>query len=537
DPFEGLILALAARGEPAAAVRLVSAGLTYAGPAPVGSAAPADPAGSADPASAPARTPAFRADPGPGRVRQRSAWSAHELARAYRSPAPALMLPLAAAADDGDAGVDALSLLRELHAAGIPGVAEPAVADRVAAVADFRGQDRRADEALACLIDLGDPRAVPLLARDLRHRPFALDAAAEAAGGEFHSHPPRSPLAPAPVLLPCDPALLAAVREYLPVRDRRSKAPARLLALVSSWGPAAVAAIPEVLGLRPVYPLAVARVLAAVDPAHPELLPMVRPLAAAGPMGQRQNAASLLRDLTGADEPLLAVFEEGLREHGAELQWVAEAIARLGPAAASLAPAIAAALYPAASPRPKSGDSSWAQAHEDHARIQLALALAAVTGDAAPAIPVLAEILSPDPPDAGDTWVASAAADAAAVLGAPALSLVPALVPLLDDPACVPAAARALLRIDPGRLGGVPPARLADLLVTDVANTSSHNQQQAVDVLAGLGPARLPAGAVDRLRHLAERDQRLREAGFIDHIIRDDEKLRSGLRQLLSQLP
>jgi hypothetical protein len=109
-------------------------------------------------------------------------------------------------------------------------------------------------------------------------------------------------------------------------------------------------------------------------------------------------------------------------------------------------------------------------------------------------------------------------------------------VPLLDDPAHVPAASQALLRIDPEALGGVPLARLADLLVAAVADFNSHSQQLAVDVLAELGAARLPAGVVDRLRHLAERDQRLRRYGFIGHIIRDDEQLRSGLRQILSQL-
>jgi hypothetical protein len=532
DPFEGLILALAERGEPDAATRLVSAGLTYADPGP---AAPAGPQ------SGPVRTSAFRAPPGPGRVRERSAWSAAELARAYRSPAQALVLPLAVAAADADAGISALCLLRELHAAGIPGAAESAVTDRVAAAAEVVGPDRRADEALACLIDLGDPRVARLLARDLRHRPHALAAAANAARSQVPAPPSLllpSPALPSPGLpspaLPCDPALLEAVRGYLrapEVRARRVRGniPGDLFALVRSWGPDAAPAIPEVLALQPVPPLNAAITLAAVDPGHPDLLPLLRQTAATGRRWERTSAASLLRDLTGADEPFLAVLEDGLRGHGHELGDVATAIARLGPAGASLAPAIAAALSPGVNPGARSG--------ENHARIELALALTAVTGDAAPAIPVLAEALSPDHPRADGGWLAATAADAAAVLGVLAMPLVPAIVLLLDDPAHVPAATCALLRIDPGSLGGVPLIRLADLLVATVADVSSHTQERAVTVLAELGPARLPAGTLEQLRHLAERDQRLRQAGVIDHIIRDDEEMRSGLRQLLSQLP
>jgi hypothetical protein len=130
-----------------------------------------------------------------------------------------------------------------------------------------------------------------------------------------------------------------------------------------------------------------------------------------------------------------------------------------------------------------------------------------------------------------------AATAAAATLGAAAMPLVPAIVSLLDDSVHGPTAAHALLRIDPGHVGGVRLAKLAELLVAAVAEFSSHAQQLAVNVLAELGSARLPAGVVDQLRHLAGRDQRLRRYGFIAHIIRDDEQLRSGLCRILAQLP
>jgi hypothetical protein len=277
-----------------------------------------------------------------------------------------------------------------------------------------------------------------------------------------------------------------------------------------------------------VHPLNVAITLTAVDPAHPGLLPLLRQTAATGRGRERTIATSRLRDLTGEDGPLLAMLEDGLRQHGYQLGSVAEDVAQLGPAGASLAPAVTAALHRAAEPR--------AGFPEQAARVQLALALVSITGDAAPAIPVLAQALGQDRRE-DDGPLAATAADAAAALGAAAMPLVPAIVPLLDDPAHVPAAARALLRIDPEALGGVPLARLADLLVSAVADFDSHTQQLAVDVLAELGAARLPARVVDQVRHLAERDQRLRRHGFIAHIIRDDEQLRSGLRRILAQLP
>jgi hypothetical protein len=393
---------------------------------------------------------------------------------------------------------------------------------RLAALADVPGEDRRADEALACLIELADPRAARLLARDLRHRPHALNAAADAARSQLPPSPsPFPPPALSPPALTCDRALLDAVRGYLrapelQARRVRINVPGDLLALVHSWGPDAAPAIPEVLGLRAVPPLNVAITLTAVDPAHPDLLPLLRQTAATGRSYERTSAASRLRDLTGEDGPLLAVLEDGLRQHGYQLRSVADDVAKLGPAGASLAPAVTAALHRAVEPR--------AGFPEQAARIQLALALVSITGDAGPVIPVLAQILGQDRRD-DDGPLAATVADAASALGAAAMPLVPAIVPLLDDPAHVPAAAWALLRIDPEALGGVPLARLADLLVL------------AVDALVELGSARLPAGVVDQLRHLAERDQRLRRYGVIGHIIRDDERLRSGLRRILGPPP
>jgi len=490
DPFEDLILALAAGGDPVAAVRLVTTGLAYPGP---GQPAP----------------------PGAGHVRDKTAWCARELARGYRSPVVALILPLAAAAAgaDEEAGFTAISLLRELPREQLPEVGQPAVTDRLAAVAHVRGPDRRADEALIFLIEQGDPRAARLLARDLRDRPFALAAAAR-----WRSS----------ALLPCDPALLEAVRAYLREPGPDGNTAAFLLSLVTSWGPAAAPAIPDVLGLQRRHPLNVASALTAIDPGHPAIVPILNRLAASGRSWQRIEAASRLRALTGADEALLAALTDGLREQGYQLRSVAEAIVQLGPAGASLGPAVSVALRAARDPV---AESSLADA-----RVPLAMALASLTGDPAAAIPVLAEVLDQDQEQEGG-WPAASAADAAADIGALARPLAPAVVPLLDDLNHGPTAVRALLKIDPVSLGGVPLARLAEVLVAAVGDPSSHGQDLAVAVLAELGPARLPAATVVKLRELAERDQRLCRYGAIDHIIRRDEKLRSGLRQLLGDLP
>jgi HEAT repeat protein len=194
DPFSELAVMLAAQGYPAAAVRLVGAGL--AGPVAPG-------------------------------VRKRVVWCAGELAAAYRSPAPALAAPLAAVAGDDDAGRPAISLLRRL------GDASRAVADQIAVIADVRGPDRRADEALAWLIDLGDPRAARLLGRDLPCRPIALHAAAAPTGRAL----------PSP--FPFEPILLQAIRDRLPAPGLAGNELIYLLSLLRGWGRAARPAIPN----------------------------------------------------------------------------------------------------------------------------------------------------------------------------------------------------------------------------------------------------------------------------------------------------
>ena len=480
DPFADLVIALAARGDPGASLRLVVTGLT--GPVAEG-------------------------------VRERVVWAAGELAESFRSPVAGLVAPLAAVAGDGTAGVAAVSLLRRL--AGVPATAGAfaAVADRLAAAADARGPSRLADEALACLIELGDPRAGGLLARELRYRPFALDAASAAARGR-----PGRPLL-------FDPALLEAVRQLLRTSGLERNSEIFLLALLREWGTAAAPAIPDVLRLLPRNPLGAGSALAAIGGPVPVAAKALRQAAATGPVGQRLYAASTLRALTGDSEPLLAGIEYGLRQSGYDLRAAARAAQEAGPGAGRLVPVLTTALRATVGHGTTPPDAG--------VRAQLALALWHHTGDPAPVIPVLAEALSPDQPRHA-RWEAIHALDAAAMLGPAARPLLPAIVAMLGNPAECPAAVEALLRIDPDSHGGAGIGLLADRLVT-AAETDCGSQQRAVAVLGELGPARLPAAAVSRLRRLAEQDQRLIRSGFLANIIRNDETLRAAIRQLLDQ--
>lgn len=481
DPFADLVVALAAHGNPGAALRLVAAGLT---------------------------------GPFAGAVRQRAVWAADELAEGYRSPAAGLVIPLAAVIGDDDAGPAAVSLLARL--AGAPAAARQfaVVADELVAVADVPGPGRRADQALACLFEVGDPRATALLARDLRHRPSALDAATFAARGRLG--PP----------LPFDPVLLEAARVRLAATDTDHKSGVFLLALLGAWGPAAGSAIPEVLGMLSRNPVGASVTLAAIGGPAQSAADALSQAAVSGPVPQRLHAAAALRSLTGDDQPLLAAIEHGLRRRrGYELRAAVQAAQGLGTTSGRLVSALTAALHDTAGPD--------AQPPDVIARVELALALWQHAGDATAAIPVLADALSRDP-RRFTRGTATAAADAAATIGPAARTLIPAILALLDHPAQSPAAVQALLRIDPGSHGGVDIAVLADRLVTAVG-TDSGAQRQALAALKEIGTARLPPAATDRLRRLAAQDQRIIHSGYLAAIIRNDEGLRAAISELVDK--
>jgi hypothetical protein len=121
------------------------------------------------------------------------------------------------------------------------------------------------------------------------------------------------------------------------------------------------------------------------------------------------------------------------------------------------------------------------------------------------------------------------------------MSLIPDLRPLLDERDCRVPAARALLRIAPGNLGGVPAEPLVDQLVEAAGDPrlSALDQRQAVALLREIlcrHPDALSVGTCTRLSDLAERPQRLAYGGLVavGHAICDDEGLRSTIRDLLA---
>jgi hypothetical protein len=75
---------------------------------------------------------------------------------------------------------------------------------------------------------------------------------------------------------------------------------------------------------------------------------------------------------------------------------------------------------------------------------------------------------------------------------------------------------------------------LADRLVGAVADPNCLAQHRAVAALAEIGADRLPSLAAERLHRLAAQDERLIKCGAVQHIICDDEGLRTAIRQLLA---
>ena len=270
EPFPGLLRDLAARGDLAVAVELAVTAIDQA------------------------------RDPG---ARKAAIWAAEKLALDYRVPPAALAGVLARQAADSAAGLRALSLLQQL---------DPVLstADAVFTVADRPGPDRTADEALACLLQQGDPRASGLLARDLADRPFTLRLTSDSfTGGHGKA-----------LTIPFSQELLNAIRDLLAAKrfDLNPRAglygntPAgflsrngliQVLLVLESWGPAAAAAVPEVTSLLRDMPVNAGRVLAAIAGPVPDAVDALRSAAALGAEGfSRIPAATRLHQLTGTTD-------------------------------------------------------------------------------------------------------------------------------------------------------------------------------------------------------------------------------------------
>jgi hypothetical protein len=244
------------------------------------------------------------------------AWAMDQLATRYRVPGPELAAALVPAIADESSRRNALWLLRRLDLGHIASSGSfGALADALFVAADMRNQDLTANDSLACLFDLGDPRATGLLARDLPHRAELL------ASGGFLEPSGRG------AALEFDRSLLDAICDVLskgdsdaegllpgrPVHLRRN-ALIRILNLLASWGPAAAPAAPEITAILPSMTVAAARALAAIAGPVPEAIEALRAAAEATADGaaQRQGIMTTRRGLPGASK---------IRPTGSSLPW------------------------------------------------------------------------------------------------------------------------------------------------------------------------------------------------------------------------
>jgi hypothetical protein len=244
------------------------------------------------------------------------------------------------------------------------------------------------------------------------------------------------------------------------------------------------------------------------------LLQRLRPGPSAVAAGSRREAGTAM--------PSLAEIRKGLAaRHG--LSSSARAARALASPPKWLVPALRAAL-----------DRRAGQDDADViSRIEVARTLWHFTRDAATVIPVIAEGLQPWESRIRYTFAGRAAAGAAGDLGRAAAPLIPGL---LEEPACCPAAARALLKADPD-IVSIPLTDLADRLVT--ATGAGAGPEEAMALLHEISrrdPAAFSARARARLRDFAERPRRVVHARRYDEIIREDEALRAALRSFLQDL-
>ncbi|WTY31011.1 HEAT repeat domain-containing protein [Streptomyces anulatus] len=443
-----------------------------------------------------------RADP---EARTEAVWVATTACEISRS-APARLAPalISAAAEDGpDDETGALSALGRLGPSGAP------AADLLAARA--AGDGDTADRALEALVAVDPVRAASLLARDLERRPRALQAAS---GGLADSLP----------VVPYDPELLAAVRRRLATMEPGGTTPFRLTALLASWGPDASDAVPELLAALPAHPRVLPMALVAVCPPgrRAEVADALRARAGTGPADERIEAARALHELTGDHGPLLPLLAERLAGSAGggggsaePIREAAESAAAVGPAAASLVPALRAALNSPGAER------NNPQMDDD---IALAVALHRITSDAAEAVPVLAGVLG-DRDGLWRRWTLVRAAAAAGSFGPAARPLVPVLKALLADPRQTPTAALALRAVAPDDLDAGHVAGL--LLDAAEAGTAPF---AAVDALVAFGTDALSEEHRARLTELGERDRRVVRSGLDGTVEITDERLRARVR-------
>ena len=472
-------------------------------------------------------------------VEQRLA-AARDLIVTYRSASTFFAEPIMRVLeldDEPDLVGRAISLLTLIG----PAAAGPLARNRLVSLAESTA--RIADEALRCLLEWSDPAAPGLLALNLADRPRSFTAAAG-----FSARPGRAEL-------PFDAELLAAIRRRIAeVVDeaaeeeptdlfggiRRNNEPIELARLLGAWGSASGPAVPELIRLLTTSPTPAARALVAIRPEGPALDDASAALRSAAvelarpprlPQPRRSNiteriaVGQAIRVLGDGDSaPLLEAVLHALDAEHDHLSAAAEAAADLPEYADVLVPRMIEALasIPAVTPSlPAHG-----------ARMKLGHTLWRFTGEPEQLISVLRDTLGL----AGESltsWTVAAAADNATELGPLARDLRPGIEAALEAPRACPAAARALLAIDPEGVWATDRREeLVEHLISVLTGSRALNAvDRALELLADLAP--LPTACAEKLRDLAERDERILAAASDADLVRADDDARARIRALL----
>lgn len=487
----------------------------------------------------------IQAQDGPDAVAEQWLGAARNLVVAYRGAAEPLIEPITGLLSNPALNSPVFGLLSTIG----PAAYSSQVREHLIALSE--GSDAFADQALCHLFSFGDPLAPTLLARHLADRPRALGIAAGAAVGPE----------PGDIAVPFDAGLLAAIgRRLAELADgagqrapkgedlfasvRRTNEPNQLARILGGWGPAAASAATDLAGILPIGTIPAARALAAILPQGPESEDVSAALRET--LGQKDVAAAAriavaeaIRAITGDPEPLLDTVltcldhfsgpdnPTGRTRDDDQLRAAATAAADLPAHADTLVPRLTRALLDA----PPTGPSLPAHS----SRIHLVSTLYQLTGESMLAIPVLRESLSL----VGEFytgWTVAAAADAAAALGGDARDLLSTIELALDDPIACPAAAQALLTIDPdGEWANGKRDQLAHHLIQTLTHRGAAvAQRRALDVLETFG-ATLPTTAAEVLRRLADGDERIVAALSDAELVRADENACRRIRALLDR--
>ncbi|WP_344563653.1 hypothetical protein [Streptomyces axinellae] len=483
-------------------------------------------------------------DPGDGAgFRARRMLSGIEALCGEFRPAPAALTgPLAELVAHADPVVRgrAVAMVRRLGEEGRP------AADAVLAVAagetpgsGGEGDDKEAaDDALALLVALRDPRAVPLLARHLPHSRGALETAVGTSPWSARRG----------VVVPFDAALLAAARSLLRTPDRRNYgAPRHLCALLAAWGPRAAPALPELYELLSKEPQHAPGAVAAVAAGTPDAEVAADRLRAAADRAtsayERMPAAVALRELTDESGLLVAAVRAGLDEVLYSKRAAVTRARDLGPDGAPLLPRLRELLTPETS-----GDAGWDWGD----CLGAASATHAIHGREAAGelLPTLSAALN-----GRDDRVRDAAARLARRIGAPAAALASDIPPLFGSMTTLVSACGALLAF-PGAVVGhdsavgadeandVDGADAADGVdgvdeetVTDallLAVEQSGPVEEALGLLRELGGGSLAPQVRERLRELAGSPRRPPRHPYDLQWIRKDQERLAALRTALS---